>query len=122
MPAVSAREVTRLFDEAATLRVGHGLEAVVCAEFPVDVMEVVPERLGGDAQSARNGRGVAAVSEELENATLLLGKRFDRGVLGGGIGANLRNVLAHSTANRWAAVISGLGVTALVQSSTPPPP
>jgi phosphate:Na+ symporter len=33
-------------------------------------------------------------------------------------GANLRNVLAHSVANRWAALISGLGVTALVQSST----
>ena len=33
-------------------------------------------------------------------------------------GANLRNVLAHSVANRWAAAISGLGVTALVQSST----
>jgi phosphate:Na+ symporter len=33
-------------------------------------------------------------------------------------GANLRNVIAHSVANRWAAMISGLGVTALVQSST----
>jgi phosphate:Na+ symporter len=33
-------------------------------------------------------------------------------------GANLRNVLAHSVANRWTAMISGLGVTALVQSST----
>src|SRR5512132_2627366 len=33
-------------------------------------------------------------------------------------GANLRNVLAHSVTNRWAAAISGLGVTALVQSST----
>ena len=33
-------------------------------------------------------------------------------------GANLRNVLAHSVANRWTAAISGLGVTALVQSST----
>jgi phosphate:Na+ symporter len=33
-------------------------------------------------------------------------------------GANLRNVLAQSLANRWAALISGLGVTALVQSST----
>lgn len=33
-------------------------------------------------------------------------------------GANLRNVLAHSVASRWAAMISGLGVTALVQSST----
>jgi len=33
-------------------------------------------------------------------------------------GANLRNVLAHSVGNRWTAAISGLGVTALVQSST----
>ncbi len=33
-------------------------------------------------------------------------------------GANLRNVLAHSVASRWTAAISGLGVTALVQSST----
>jgi phosphate:Na+ symporter len=33
-------------------------------------------------------------------------------------GANLRNVLAHSLGNRWRAMISGLGVTALVQSST----
>jgi phosphate:Na+ symporter len=33
-------------------------------------------------------------------------------------GADLRNMLAHSVANRWAAALSGLGVTALVQSST----
>jgi len=33
-------------------------------------------------------------------------------------GANLRNVLAHSVGSRWTAAISGLGVTALVQSST----
>jgi len=33
-------------------------------------------------------------------------------------GANLRNVLAHSVSSRWTAAISGLGVTALVQSST----
>jgi phosphate:Na+ symporter len=33
-------------------------------------------------------------------------------------GANLRNVLSHSVGNRWAAAMSGLGVTALVQSST----
>jgi phosphate:Na+ symporter len=33
-------------------------------------------------------------------------------------GANLRNVLSHSVANRGTAAISGLGVTALVQSST----
>jgi phosphate:Na+ symporter len=33
-------------------------------------------------------------------------------------GANLRNMLAQSLSNRWAALISGLGITALVQSST----
>jgi len=33
-------------------------------------------------------------------------------------GANLRNVIAHSVGNRWTAAVSGLGVTALVQSST----
>ena len=34
------------------------------------------------------------------------------------LGASLRNVLAKSTSNRLHAVVSGLGVTALVQSST----
>ena len=34
------------------------------------------------------------------------------------LGANLRNVLAKSVSNRFAAALSGLGVTALVQSST----
>ena len=33
-------------------------------------------------------------------------------------GANLRRVLAHSLSNRYTAALSGLGVTALVQSST----
>ena len=33
-------------------------------------------------------------------------------------GANLRNVLAKSVSNRFNALMSGLGVTALVQSST----
>jgi len=33
-------------------------------------------------------------------------------------GANLRNLLAHSMSNRFSAALSGLGVTALVQSST----
>jgi phosphate:Na+ symporter len=34
------------------------------------------------------------------------------------LGANLRRVLAHSVGNRFTAAISGVGVTALVQSST----
>ena len=33
-------------------------------------------------------------------------------------GANLRHIIAHSIGNRFAAALSGLGVTALVQSST----
>ena len=33
-------------------------------------------------------------------------------------GANLRNLLAHSMGNRFTAMLSGIGVTALVQSST----
>ena len=33
-------------------------------------------------------------------------------------GANLRHVLAHSMRNRFTAALSGIGVTALVQSST----
>ena len=33
-------------------------------------------------------------------------------------GANLRQVLAHSISNRYTAAVSGIGVTALVQSST----
>ena len=33
-------------------------------------------------------------------------------------GANLRNLLARSMSNRFTAMLSGIGVTALVQSST----
>jgi len=33
-------------------------------------------------------------------------------------GANLRSVIAQSVGKRWTATVAGLGVTALVQSST----
>jgi len=33
-------------------------------------------------------------------------------------GANLRQLIAHSVSNRFTAVLSGIGVTAVVQSST----
>ena len=68
------------------MRVSHSLEAVVRPELAIDVMEMVSEGLSGDPQSAGNCRGVAAIGEELENAKLLLGKRFDRCVLGRIIG------------------------------------
>jgi phosphate:Na+ symporter len=51
-------------------------------------------------------------------ALLVWGTQLVRAGILRAFGANLRNVLAHSVANRWAAAISGLGVTALVQSST----
>src|SRR5437773_2440797 len=82
----TAPDVTTLFDEPPLLRMGDCLETIVRAELAVDMMEVVAERLAGDTQPPRNASGVAAVREELENATLLLGKRLDRRVLGGIIG------------------------------------
>ena len=42
---VGPTDVTTLFDKPPPLRVGHGLEPVVCPELAVDVMEVVAERL-----------------------------------------------------------------------------
>ena len=38
-----------LVDEPAQPRVGDRLQAVVCPELAVDVVQMVPERLGGDA-------------------------------------------------------------------------
>src|SRR5436190_8202992 len=71
-----------LFEEPTLLRVGHRLKAGVCAELVVDVVEMVAERLGGNAQLAGDGRGVAAFGEELQDAALLLGERLDRRVMG----------------------------------------
>src|SRR5256885_11123543 len=70
-----------LFDEPTLLRVGHRLKAGVCAKLAVDVVEVIAERLGGDAQLAGDGRGVAAFSEELQDTALLIGERLDSGVM-----------------------------------------
>src|SRR6058998_847079 len=71
-----------LFEEPTLLRVGHRLKAGVCAELVVDVVEMVAERLGGNAQLAGDGRGIAAFGEELQDAELLLGERLDRCVMG----------------------------------------
>src|SRR5438128_4284160 len=87
-PAVVARARRRrwlrddLVDEPALLRVGHRLKAGVCAKLAVDVVEVVAECLGGNAQLAGDGRGVAAVGEELQDAAFLLRERLDWGVMG----------------------------------------
>ena len=70
-----------LFDEPTLLRVGHRLKAGVCAKLAVDVVEVIAECLGGDAQLAGDGRGVAAFSEELQDTALLIGERLDWGVM-----------------------------------------
>src|SRR2546428_13407706 len=81
-----------LIDEPALLCVGHRLKAGVCAKLAVDVVEGVAECLGGNAQLAGDGRGVAAFGEELQDATLLLGERLDR--CGMGLVAGERNELS----------------------------
>src|SRR3954466_1639948 len=73
--------------------------------------------------SASRGRIVGPAMKHLLNllaaiALLVWGTQLVRAGILRVFGANLRNVLAHSVANRGAALISGLGVTALVQSST----
>src|SRR2546428_9713019 len=71
-----------LIDEPALLCGGHRLKASVCAKLAVDVVQVVAECLGGNAQLAGDRRGVAAFGEELQDAALLLGERLDWGVMG----------------------------------------
>src|SRR5437870_4599875 len=83
-----------LFEEPTLLRVGHRLKAAVCAELVVDVVEMVAERLGGNAQLAGDGRGIAAFGEELQDAALLLGERLDRRVMG--LVAGERNELSRN--------------------------
>src|SRR2546429_6972376 len=57
-----------LFRSPALLCVGHRLKASVCAKLAVDVVQVVAECLGGNAQLAGDGRGVAAFGEELQRS------------------------------------------------------
>ena len=61
---------------------GHCLKAVVGSELAVDVMEVITERLSGNAQLSSDGPGVLATGEQLQDATLVLRERFDRCVMG----------------------------------------
>jgi hypothetical protein len=75
-----------LFDKPAPLSVRHRLEAVVCAELPIDVVQVIPKRLGRDLQLAGDGRGVAALGKERKDAALLLGERRDWRVILGAFG------------------------------------
>src|SRR3989442_12074281 len=84
-----------LFEEPTLLRVGHRLKAGVCAELVVDVVEMVAERLGGNAQLAGDGRGIAAFGEELQDAALLLGERLHKRVKG--LGARGRNKVSGKT-------------------------
>src|SRR5207247_1230149 len=55
----------------------------VAIALPLKILVwVVAECLGGNAQLAGDGRGVAAFGEELQDAALLLGERLDRCVMG----------------------------------------
>ena len=66
-----------LVDETAALHVSHRLEPIVRPELAIDVVQVVAERLGGDGELAGNCRRVIPLSEQLEDATLLVRKWFD---------------------------------------------
>src|SRR5207247_10201134 len=111
-----------LFEEPTLLRVGHRLKAGVCAELVVDVVEMVAERLGGNAQLAGDGRGIAAFGEELQDAALLLGERLDRRVMG--LVAGERNELSGNlehAVERLVAVPALVGI-ARPQHDEPPSP
>ncbi len=75
-----------LADEASPLRVGHRLKTIVRTELPVNAMQVVPERLGGNTQRARDDRRVVAFCEQLENTALLAGERLDGSMIGRVVG------------------------------------
>jgi hypothetical protein len=87
-----------LLDKPAPLRVDHGFEAVMCSQLAVDVVQVVAKRLGGNAQRARNGRGIAPFSEKRKDASLLVGERRNRRVTGHVFGERneLSGALNHS--------------------------
>jgi len=59
-------------------RVRHGFESAVRAQLSVDVVQVVAQRVRGDAERARNRGGCASLSEELQDAFLLRRQRRDR--------------------------------------------
>lgn len=75
---VGATRATRYSRSPRRLCVRHGLETVVGAELAVDVVQVVAECLGGNTEPAGDGRGVATLGKQLEDAALLLGERLDQ--------------------------------------------
>jgi len=69
---VCARARRALVYESAALGVGDRLQAVMRAKLPVDVVKMIAKRLAGDTELFRDRSGVAAFSEEFQDATLLL--------------------------------------------------
>ena len=63
----------QLIEEPTPLRVSDRLEPVMRTELAIYVVQVVPKGLGGDVQSVRYGRGVAAFGKEGKNPSLLVG-------------------------------------------------
>ena len=80
------RSAHPLVDEPTAPCVCHRLEPVVRAELAVDVVQVVAERVRGDAQRAGDRCRAAAVGEEPEDAKLLIGPWLDGCVIGRSIG------------------------------------
>jgi hypothetical protein len=67
-----------LIEEAALLRMGNCFKASVSTKLSVDVVKVVAERLGGNAELPSDGCGVTAAGKQLENPALLLREHLYR--------------------------------------------
>src|SRR5688572_13792037 len=59
-------------DQFPADRVDHGLEPVVRAQFLIDVVKMIPERLGTDPQVAHDGRWAPAFGEIPKHSMFLL--------------------------------------------------
>ena len=71
-----------LADDPATLGMRHRLESIVRAELAVDVVEVVAQRLSGNAQLAGDRRRVVAFGEKFEYLALMVRQCFNGRLLG----------------------------------------
>ena len=68
-------------EESAPLGVRHRLESIVRPKLLIDVVQVVAQRLSGNAQRLRDRGRIAAFGKEREDAALLLRELLHRCVI-----------------------------------------
>lgn len=66
-------EASKLVDEPTPLRVRHRFKPVMRAQLAIDVMQMIPKRLGGNVELGRNHGWITTVCEEGKYAALLVG-------------------------------------------------